>query len=80
MTLIKKESNLLNTILEFNNRARLNAKADKKKNRDSNAFYEERELVFNSFKRRFFPLKLTQGQENKILIPSQMLINLKFTL
>ena len=48
------QSNLLNTISEFNIRARPKVKIDKKNKRDTyesiNALYEERELV-NDFKK-----------------------------
>ena len=54
----KKQSNLLKNILEFNHKARLGAKADKKKKKDTYenlyALYEGRELVSNIYKRRYF--------------------------
>ena len=46
---VDKKSNLLENILKFSNRARLRARAGKKKNR---------ELVLNAFKSELYSLKL----------------------
>ena len=65
---VKKQSNLLINILEFNDRARPRAKANKKKKSNTqesvNTIYEGRELVLYSFKSGIFPLKSTQGNQN----------------
>ena len=68
MKLIKK-SNLLKNILEFNDKARLGAKANKKKNTYENLYsvYEVRDLVSNIYKRWLFPWESTQGKEIRIL-------------
>ena len=55
----------LNSILEFNSKARPRSIADKRKKNDTyesvNAVYEGRELPHSAFKSKIFPLKLTQG-------------------
>ena len=67
----KKQCNLLNTILEFNCRARPKAQEDNKKTRDIyesiSVLHERRELGLNAFKRGILPLKPTQGKGVTIL-------------
>ena len=64
----KKQSDLLENILKFSDRARPRAKANKKKKNETynsiNALYECRELVLNTFKSGIFPLKSTQVNQN----------------
>ena len=80
----KKQSNLLENVLQFNIRAKPRAKQNKKKKSDTfeiiNALYQVKELVFNAFKTGLFPLKLAQGKGIKILRPKQMLQRLSIAL
>ena len=68
----KKQSNLLQNILEFKNRARPRSKGDKQRKntfKSINALYQGTELVLNDFKSGIFPLKPTQGSRMKLLTP-----------
>ena len=73
----KEQSNMLENILQFNNRSNLNLKADKYLKSDTfksiNAFYKGRELLCKAFKIGVFPLKSTQATGIKILHPKRML-------
>ena len=51
----KKQSNLLNSILEFNNKAKPRSKADKEKK--IYTLYEGRELNLNAYKIGMFSLR-----------------------
>ena len=80
----KKQSNVLDVILNFNDKVRPRSKADKKKNintyESANAFYEVRGLTLNVFKSGIFPLKTTQRKGLQILPPKQMLQRLPISL
>ena len=59
------QRNLLENMVEFNEKSRPRKKEDKEKERDTfesvNALYESRELTLNSFKTGIFPIKATKG-------------------
>ena len=59
--MLNKRSNLLENILEFNNKVRPRSKANKKNKGNTfesiNALYEGQELTLNAFKSRIFPFK-----------------------
>ena len=74
----KDQRNLLDNLVEFNNRSRPKNKKGKDKKKDTYdesayALYEGRELTPNSFKSGIFPIKATQSEGLKILTPKQML-------
>ena len=63
----EKQCNLLNIVLDFNDKARPKPGPDNKKKSNAhesvNALYEGRELfTLNSFKSGIFPIKSTQGK------------------
>ena len=64
--MLKLQTKLLQTILEFNDKVRPRSKADKYKKKNTyeslNALYEDRELTLNAFKSVIFPFKSTQGK------------------
>ena len=67
---------LIEYILNFNNRARLKNNDDKKKRNVLNTaknLDKGTELVINAVKSRLFPLKSATGTGLKILTPKQML-------
>ena len=68
------QCNLLENMVEFNNKSRPKNKEGKAKKRNTfdsvNAHYEGRELTFES---GIFSIKSTQGKGLKILTPKQML-------
>ena len=80
----QEQADLVEDILNFNNKARPKNKNDKENK--GNVFniaknlYEGRELVINAFKSGLFPLKSTTGTGLKILIPKQMLQRLPIAL
>ena len=76
------QSNLLENMVEFNNKSRPRTKEGKGKNtyESVNALYEGQELTLNTFKRRIFPEKETQGERLKILTPKQMFQRLTISL
>ena len=75
----QEQTDLVEYILSFDNKARIKNKMIKKNNNKRNIFntaknlYEGRELVINVFKSGLFPLKSTTGTGLKILTPKQML-------
>ena len=78
------ESNLLEHIVEFDNKTRPKRKKKirvKINTSDSiSALYEGRELTLNAFKNGIFPIKATKGERLKILTPKQMLRRLPIAL
>ena len=80
----QEQSDLLEYILNFNNKARPKNKNDKKilKNVFNTAknLYEGGELVINAFKRGLFKSKSTTGTGIKILTPKQMFQRLPIAL
>ena len=69
------QSNLLENMVEFNNKSRSRTKESKGKitYESVNALYEGQEVTLNAFKRGIFPEKETQSERLKILTPKQML-------
>ena len=67
----QEQADLLEHILNVNNKSRPRSDDDKNKQIDvfecAKNLYEGREWVFNAFKSRLFPLKLTNGTGIKIL-------------
>ena len=59
------QRNLLENMVEFNEKSRPRKKEDKEKERNTfesvNALYESRKLTLNSFKTGNFPIKATKG-------------------
>ena len=82
----QEQTDLVEYILSFDNKARIKNKMIKKNNNKRNIFntaknlYEGRELVINVFKSGLFPLKSTTGTGLKILTPKQMLQRLAIAL
>ena len=77
------QNNLLENMVEFNNKFR--PKANKVKVKRNifdrvNALYEGRELTLNAFKSGIFPVKATQGKILKIITTKQMLQRLPIDL
>ena len=70
----KKQSSLLNTILDFNSKGRPRSKAHKEKNNNTyesaNALYEGWEINLNAFKSRIFLLKSTKLKGRPSDLPS----------
>ena len=80
----QEQSDLVEYILNFNNKTRPKNKDDKKNktnilNSAENLYYGT-ELVINAFKSGLFPLKSTTGTGLKILTPKQMLQRLPIAL
>ena len=73
----QEKSDLVEYILNFNNKTTSKNKDDRKNKKNilnsAKNLYHGRELVINAFKSRLFPLKLTAGTELKVLTPKQML-------
>ena len=69
----QEQADLLEYILNFNNKARPKNKNDKKNKRNvfntAKNLYEGRELVINTFKSGLFKLKLTTGTGLKMSTP-----------
>ena len=80
----ENQSNLLETLVKFNNRSRPKNKEHNDKKRDTYesayALYEGPELTLNAFKNRIFLIKAIQGEGLKILTPKQMLQRLSIAL
>ena len=80
----QEQADLLEYILNFNNKARPKNKNDKKNKRNvfntAKNLYEGRELATNAFKNGLFQLKSTTGTGLKILTPKQMLQRLPIAL
>ena len=80
----QEQADLLEYILNFNNKARSKSKDDKKNKRNvfntAKNLYESRELVINAFKSRLFKSKSKTGTGLKILTPKQMLQRLQIAL
>ena len=78
------QNNLLETIVEFNEKSRPRKKKiwEKKGNtfESVNPLYEGSQLTINAFKSRIFPIKLTQERGLKMLTPKQMLQKLPISL
>ena len=77
------QSNLLENMVEFNDKSRPKTKEGKnkkRKNESANALYEGKNLNFNAFKSRIFPIKSTQAKGIKILTLKQMLQRLSAAL
>ena len=78
------QSNLLENIIEFNEKSRPRTKEgkDKKRNTYESAYvlYERRESTLNAFRSRIFPIKSTQGKGLKRLALKQMLQRLPIAL
>ena len=68
------QNNLLNNIVEFDNKSRPRSKGDSYES--ANVLQYGRELTLNAFKGGIFPIKATKGKKLKILIPKQMLLRL----
>ena len=73
----EEQADLIEYILNFNNKLRRKNKDDKKIREMflilQKKLYEGRELVINAFNSGLFPLKLTVGKGLQILTPKQML-------
>ena len=71
----QEQSDLVEYILNFNNKTRPKNKDDKKKQKNilnsTQNLYYSRELVINAFKSGLFPLKSTTETELKVLTPKQ---------
>ena len=80
----QKQSNLVEYIMNFNNKTRPKTKDDKKNKKyilnSAENLYYGRELVINAFKSGLFPLKSTTGTGLKILTPKQVLQRLSIAL
>ena len=80
----QEQADLVEYILNFNNKARPKSKDDKKNKENvfntAKNLYEGRELVTNDFKSRLFLLKSTTGTGLKILTPKQMIQRLPIAL
>ena len=80
----QEQADLVEYILNFNNKARPKSKDDKKNKENvfntAKNLYEGRELVTNDFKSRLFLLKSTAGTGLKILTPKQMIQRLPIAL
>ena len=67
----KKQNNLFENIVNFNNKSRLKSKKIKKRKQNTldgkNGLYEGRELVLNAFRSGVLPMKEKQGKGLKIL-------------
>ena len=78
------QRNLLENVIEFNNKSRPKNKYGKGKERNTfdslNALYECRESILNTFKSGMFPIKEAQEKGLKILTPKQMLQGLPISL
>ena len=77
------QSNLLENMVEFNDKSRPKTKEGKnkkRKNESANALYEGKNLNSNAFKSRIFPIKSTQAKGIKILTLKQMLQRLSTAL
>ena len=78
------QSNLLNNIVEFNDKSKTRSKEgnDKKRHTYESAYalYEGWELTLNVFKGGIFPRKAKQSEGLKILTPKQMLQRLPIVL
>ena len=73
------QNNLLNNIVEFDNKSRPRSKEgmDKRDSYESaNVLQYGRELTLNAFKGGIFPIKATKSKKLKILTPKQMLLRL----
>ena len=72
----KKQGDLLDVNLDFNNKVRPRSKADKeaKSNtyKSANLLYQGHELTLNAFKSGIFPIKATHGEGLKNLSPKKM--------
>ena len=80
----QEKSDLVEYILNFNNKTTSKNKDDRKNKKNilnsAKNLYHGRELVINAFKSRLFPLKSTTGTGLKILTPKQMLQRLPIAL
>ena len=81
------QSNLLENMVECNEKSRPRLKEGKTERRDTyesvNTLYEGRELTLNTFESGIFPIKATKstkGEGLKILTPKKMLQRLPVTL
>ena len=74
---VMDQTNLLENMINFNNKSRPGTKEDKDKKQDAfgriSALYEGPELTLNTFRSAIFPIKDKQGEGLKILTPKQML-------
>ena len=59
----RDQSNLLENMVEFNDKSRTRSTEDKHKNthKSVNALYEGRELTLNAYKNERLPIKATEG-------------------
>ena len=77
------QNNLLENIIEFNNKPRPKTKESKDKKRDTfdsvSALYEGWELILNAFRNEASPIKIW-GKGLRILTPNQMLQRLPIAL
>ena len=77
------QNNLLENIIEFNNKSRPKTKEVKDKKRDTfdsvGALYEGWELILNALRNETFPIKIW-GKGLRILTPNQMLQRLPIAL
>ena len=79
----KKQSNLLDVFLNFNNKDQDQKQIRIKKSNtyeSANVLYQGWELTPNGFKSGIFPIKSTQGQRLKIATLKQMLLRLPIAL
>ena len=80
------QSNLLENIVNLNNKSRPRLNKDKEKKilmstyESAYALYEGQELTYNTFESGIFPIKETQGKELKILTPKEMFQRLQIAL
>ena len=80
----QEQSDLVEYILNFNNKTRPKNKDDKKNKKSilnsAQNLYHGRELVINAFKSGLFTLKSTRGTGLKVLTPRKMLQRLPIAL
>ena len=71
------QSNLLENMVTFNNNSKPKTKDVKAKEQNTfdsvDALYEGRELFFNAFKSRIFPVKATEGEGRARMLASRPL-------
>ena len=79
-----EQADLVEYILNFNNKTRPKNKDDKKNKKNvlntAKDLYDGRELVINVFKSGLFPLKSTTGTGRNILTPKQLIQRLPIAL
>ena len=80
----KKQNNLFENIVNFNNKGRPKSKKDKGKKQNTldsiDTLYEDRRLILNAFRSGIFPVEEKHGKGLKTLTPKQMLQRLSIAL